>query len=75
MCFEQLLLGLCLIEKVMSSPVCRCQSLERFIQVVILLEAFNHFSKLCLSTFDWAKPKKVNNTKSYAQVLSYLKAS
>lgn len=63
MCFEQLLLGLCLIEKVMSSPLCRGQRLESFFQIVILLEAFNHFSKLRLSTLDWAKSKKVNYTK------------
>lgn len=58
MCFEQLLLGLGLVEEVMSCPVTRGQSLKSFLQVVVLLKKLDDLPQLPLPTFDWSKPKK-----------------
>lgn len=58
MCFEQLLLGLGLVEEVMSRPVTRGQSLKSFLQVVVLLKKLDDLPQLPLPTFDWSKPKK-----------------
>lgn len=56
--FEELFLGLGLVEKVMSRPVASSQSLKSFFQVVMLLKKLDHFPQLPLPTFNWSKPKK-----------------
>lgn len=58
MCFEELLLGLGLVEEMMSRPIARRQSLKSFLQVVMLLKTLNDLPQLPLPTFDWPKPTK-----------------
>ncbi len=56
--FEELFLGLGLVEKVMSRPFARSQSLKSLFHVIMLLKKLDHFPQLPLPTFNWSKPKK-----------------
>lgn len=53
---EKLFLSFRLVEKQISGPVCRRQSPEGFLQVVMFLEALDELLQLFLSSLNWTKP-------------------
>lgn len=55
MLLEELFLSFRLVEKKISGPVSRRQSSERFLQVVVFLEALDGLLQLLLPSLNWSK--------------------
>lgn len=56
MLLEKLFLSFCLVKKQIPGPVCRRQSSEGFLQVVVFLEPLDELLQLFLSSLNWSEP-------------------